>query len=239
MRRLIVLSTLLASCLPTPCPRLALPDLASCLISTDGAPDDTFEPVALELGGTVTEVGTGEPPLGCFDGFDHPGAASPELADFAWARLQDGDGTEWVAGFAAPGVSTSAFPAVGSPIEIDYAFQQGGFSPNVGHLTVRDGDGALLGWHNDSGSLEDAVLPDEVSLERGGVLCTQADSCGSWQLYGLRVDVNGDSGPLEHGSTAGFGGLTFVHGGHAAQLPSAAPTCPDWYVAYLRVAAFR
>lgn len=133
-------------------------------------------------------------------------------------------------------------PAVGEALSVAYDFRFGGFSPDVGQLTLRDSAGALLIWVGASGGVDDIQTPSELSIAKGPARCSEADVCGDWQEYGMAIAYDGqpadDGLGVEYGETASIDGFSFVHGGYAEATRYSA-NCADWFVADLDAALVR
>jgi hypothetical protein len=156
--------------------------------------------------------------------------------DVQWVQLEHGDGSLVTLGVKADGFDLTQL-GVGTELSYDFASATFGWSPDIGHLELRDASGVLLLWLGEGGRLEDLAPPAELTIERGQTTCWTADECvGGWQQSGLVATVGGESEELAPYGTADLGGLHVVHGGFDEQTGSS--TCPDAYVADLQVAVW-
>ena len=242
----VVLVLALAGCPAiTPCPENpVVPTLAACAVPVGGwvdNPQNMAQPVEVSVSGVVNSVSVGAVPDGCFDpNGAHVGDFQPDETNALWANVTDDvSGEDWIVAFIAPDhAGTGLMPA--DSLSFEYHYQFGGFSPDVGHLTIRDGDDALVAHLASAGSIERLEQFDAVSIAKGPALCTESDSCGDWSRYHLDILPEGlsDSLILDYGTSWGndaSSDITVHHGGFA-QDHGEYGGCADWFVGDLDVA---
>jgi|GEM_PF-6497797 len=236
MRRLLLLALVALSACDTPCPRTALPELAACLSPDAGwgnvEGDDTTDLQLALTGVTTTDVA---PATDCFGDQQWIGAFQPSNPP-VWLQGLDAEGAAWTVGLAAPELEAVGLVS-STDVEITWSFQFGGFSPTVGAIEVRD-DGGLAAWIGEAGELRQLALPAELTLEEGGRVCHQSESCGSWEWLTLEATWGGRTDTLEHGSSITFGEHEVLHGGYQRQT-SASTNCADWFAANIQAAVIR
>lgn len=126
---------------------------------------------------------------------------------------------------------------VGDVVTVDYEWENGGFSPDVGSLTLRDAEGRLVLWTGEAGSAAELPLPDEIDVEPGRRLCVRSDDCGEVALGTLRVSVEGESVEVNYGGRAEVGDYLVLHGGDEHELSAAG--CADWFAAHTALLVVR
>jgi hypothetical protein len=221
--------------------------ISGCLVPVDGWPEDgptpMVEGVELELSGVVLATGTGEPadqclseggPIGHLVGFG--GALGRE--DITWIEFESDEGDVYRVAITAD-VHTPVFE-VGEELDISFGFRFGGFSPDVGHLEIRDVAGGLVGWVGEAGAFEQLSLPAELEqIAQGPIVCSERDTgCGDWRAYDLDVTVDGQQAVVPYGAITDVGDLAFAHGGYEQETDTVAATCMDWFVAHVAVGLF-
>jgi hypothetical protein len=208
---------------------------AACAVPAGGFADPNvlFQGLDATLSGPVLAAGAGAPPEGCFDALQiGPQGVDVESAEAWWVQVADDAGTTWTVGVWLPG--GPAGPAVEDAVSAELAYRDGGFSPIVAHLSLRDGDGALIAWVAEAGDLPELALPAEVDAAQGDVAGEDGDSCGTWASYDLSVTVAGETVDVPYGGVEAVGGLEVHHGGY--DLQAFGEGCPDWYVSDVAVA---
>lgn len=215
--------------------------MAACVAPVGGwdeAPS-SVEQVEVSFAGDIIDAGSGTPPEPhCFQEMHVGDQNPPSTLDVSWLRVES-SGEEWFVGLSLPGIEDAPVPTVGEEASFDYRFAFGGFSPDVGHLTVWDGAGDLRGWFGQAGNVDGLVAPTGITVARGSELCSESDECGSWSKYHLGVAVPGQSETaVDYGSTTSVDGFQIVHAGYEAQTASN-DNCSDWFVGDVQVAVFR
>jgi hypothetical protein len=237
------LAMLLGTCSSPPRSCRTLPPparVAACAVPEGGwgqgsnrTADDGY---AVALTGRVTSAGDGAPPDGCFDSGAVVGTM-PRPTDVPfmwWFRAADTSGRAWTVGALAPQLSRPVAP--GQLVSAEYQWSARGFSPTLGRLEVRDGNGSLLFWLGQGGDIPDLILPVEVAtLRRGDAQCLEREQCGSWRGHDLVISTGTAEATLRYGRESVLGELRLVHGGY--DLASSYTGCTDWYVASILVAA--
>ena len=236
MRRLLLVLPLALTACDTPCPRLALPQLAACVAPDAGFDGDgRFEEADLQLSLTGVDVLDAAPATDCFPTGHAIGAFEPTV-ETVWLRGTDGAGDGWTIGLAAPGLSAQGL-INSTEIDVSWSFRLGGFSPDVGAVEVRD-DAGLAVWIGEGADLDTLATPAELLLEEGARVCHQSEDCGSWEWLDLEATWGGRTDTLNHGSSLTFGEHEILHGGYQNQT-SASDRCADWFAADIQVAAIR
>lgn len=234
----LVACLLLVSCPEPPCPDLAAPVLAACVAPAGGWDESpsSVELVEVSFAGDVIDTGTGTPPEPhCFQEMHVGDQNPPSTLDVAWLRVQSG-GSDWFVGLSLPDIDAARLPQVGDEASFDYRFAFGGFGPDVGHLTVWDDAGGLIGWFGQAGAVDGLIAPTGITVARGSTLCSESDECGAWSKYHLGVAVPGQSEiAVDYGSTVTVDGFEIVHAGYEAQT-SSEDNCSDWFVGDVQVA---
>jgi hypothetical protein len=225
---------------------LSRPVLAACValgVPSGSTPAPGTRPPTFFVPGTVQELGEGAPPLDCFsdDGRALGEASSSDTRaprDERWLRVQAVDGQEAVVGVVAPAME---FPvSVGDVVTIDFRREGATFSPTVGHLELRDGDGALLVWLGFAGRVDDLERPAELVLSRGAEVCRLSDRCFPvWTQHELSASMGGESAHVGYGEQRSLGDFTLTHGGLDAQLGGSANGCADGFIAWAAASVWR
>ena len=231
---LLLAAALLPAC--AACPDNAPPPLAGCAIPvlgwTDSTPLEGGVDVMIE-DGTVSEVGEGADPAGCFDG-QYVGDAAADGA--IWLRAEQTDGTEWIVALSVPNLEASTLPGVGDPIRFQYAYSHGDFGPDIVSLTVWPGEDDHVAWVGEADDLMGLRGPPGLETRRGEAECEGRDSCGSWERYSFDVSFRGeDQQVVPWGATAELAGRRFVHGGWELSYDTST-NCQDWFVADVQAA---
>lgn len=225
---------LIAGCLGTPCPRLAVPSLAACVVPEGGWVDQPAGDYAVSLSLTLLDVVDAAPSDDCLQAPVGDVASEGRV----WLRGQDADQATWIVGLAAPELTAARFAAVGDAMTVDAALQFGGFSPTVGHVEVRDAAG-LVAWVGEAGGLDGLTTPAELELAEGGPVCRVSDTCGAYRLLDLVATWDGQEVDLPRGATVRVGDHDLVHSTYEQQVPSTTPRCADWFVARVLAGVFR
>jgi hypothetical protein len=190
--------------LPIECPAPSL-TAGACLVPAAGFAGDP--PEALDLVATVTEIGEGVPPFGCWESpvtfinHDAPGQV--------WARLEDETSQEWAVSFAVPTL-------------------QAGFN---GHIAVGDTVNVSLSWILVENDALDYFFPvADLAVSRDDLLvayvsqykappwytkdqavCHVVEACCASTSFDAIAEVGGATGVVPNGGMAEVGGLAITN----------------------------
>jgi hypothetical protein len=184
---------------------------AACVASEHGFPtlSALYYGVELELGGLVTETGTGEPPLDCLRTAVAEWPARPD--DAWWVRLLDSSGVSWTLGVWLPDGGPG--PEVDDLLSARFTYLEAPFASDIGEMELLQRDGALLVWVGVGGDLPDLSPPAGITLAQGGRAGRVSSQCGSWVSYDLEATVGAELVTLPPGAVATAGDYELRHGG--------------------------
>jgi len=174
------------------------------------------------LTGPVLATGAGLGSDACY-------MAPANEASAFWFEAQDANGDRWRFTLSLPGLTNPV--TVGQVVQVDAHEMPSSFvTKGNAHVTLREADGKLLAAFAWAGELEYLRHPEEITVVKGQLACTESTYCGDVTGYDLSVTLGTTQRVLGYRETATLDGFSVTHGGFVVR---GLGHCADWVPQYV------
>jgi hypothetical protein len=117
---------------------------------------------------------------------------------------------------------------IGDVVSVRFAIETETWGPTTGFVEIRDPNGELIAWLEQSASGTNSLSPpDEIAVEEAGAPCSYDNICGETVRRGLRVAMGDSEAELSFGAIDDMGDYFAIHGENSSFVLNGTTNCYD------------